>query len=158
MRPEDFAAAAPQLRIEDYFLGRTRAWGLFEDRFGTVRRQFRVEIEGTLDHGELVLDERFLYDDGDTERRIWRIRRIDDRRYEGRADDVIGVARGTAFGNALNWTYRFDLKVGARRFAVRFDDWMFLQQDGVLINRATVAKLGIGIGRVSLFFLKPADS
>ena len=33
-------------------------------------------------------------------------------------------------------------------------DWMVLQADGVLINRAWVSKLGIGIGSVSLFFSK----
>ena len=50
------------------------------------------------------------------------------------------------------------LKVRDSRIKVRFDDWMFLQPDGVLINRATVSKFGINIGTVTLFFKKDSPS
>ena len=65
MKPTDFKESTPALVIEDYFAGETRAWGLFEDRFGTLRRQFTVDITGTWDGDQLVLDERFRYSDGD---------------------------------------------------------------------------------------------
>lgn len=155
MQPSDFKDTEPRLEIESYFAGRTRAWGLFEDRFGTVRRQFTVDIDGTWDGDELVLDERFTYSDGETDRRVWRIRRTGEHEYEGRAGDVVGVARGTAYGNALNWRYRMDLKVGDGTLRVHFDDWMFLQPSGVLLNRAEVTKFGVAIGRVTLSFAKP---
>jgi hypothetical protein len=35
---------------------------------------------------------------------------------------------------------------------VKFDDWMFLQPDGILMNRARVTKWGIAIGEVTLMF------
>ena len=53
-----FEAATPQLVLEEYFAGKTRAWGIFEDRFGTLRRQFTVDIDGRWDGRTLVLDER----------------------------------------------------------------------------------------------------
>lgn len=154
MKPEDFAGREPRLEPERYFLGTTRAFGLFHDRFGHLRRQFTVEIEGRIEDGVLVLDERFLYDDGETDRRVWRIRRLDDHTYEGTADDVIGTARGRAFGNAMNWSYRVDLPVGEATWRVTFDDWMFLMSDGVLLNRAEVSKFGIRLGEVTLAFVK----
>ncbi len=158
MKPEDFAGTAPRLTVEEYFLGKSRAWGIFEDRFGTLRRSFTVDIEGYREGEEFVLKEDFVYDDGETDQRIWRIRRIDEHRYEGRADDVIGTATGLAYGKALNWRYDFDLKVGERTIRVKFDDWMFQQDARVMVNRATVSKWGIEIGQVTLFFLREGTS
>ena len=156
MKPSDFSKAEPLLRIEDYFVGQTRAWGIFEDRFGNLRRQFVVDIQGSWDGESLVLDERFRYSDGETDRRVWTIKKIDEHRYEGRADDVIGTAIGEAYGNALNWRYDMDLKIGERTLRVHFNDWMFLQSSGVMVNRARVSKFGIAIGEVTLFFQKVA--
>ncbi len=155
MKPTDFKDETPVLRIEEYFQGTTRAWGIFEDRFGTLRRQFTVEITGTWDGETLVLDERFNYADGETDRRVWTIRKTGDHRYEGQADDVVGKATGEAYGNALNWRYDMDLKIGDGTLRVHFDDWMFLQPTNVLINRAKVSKFGIEIGSVTLAFMKP---
>lgn len=153
MKVEDFAGAEPRLVLEEYFLGHTRAWGIFEDRFGNLRRQFVVDIEGTWDGRVLVLDERFQYADGERQRRVWRLTKIDESTYEGRADDVIGTARGRVFGNALHWTYDVDLPINGRPWRVTFDDWMFLQPGGALINRADISKLGLRLGTVSIFFM-----
>nr|WP_245987083.1 DUF3833 domain-containing protein [Azospirillum thermophilum] len=158
MDPKDFAGRRPELRIEEYFAGRTNAWGIFEDRFGTLRREFTVTIDGRWDGRELVLDEQFLYSDGETDRRVWRITRTGEHDYEGSAGDVIGTATGKAYGNALNWSYDMDLKVGDGTWRVRFDDWMFLQPGGVLINRANVYRWGVWIGTVTLFFQPEAGA
>jgi hypothetical protein len=152
MEARDFADASPRLVLEEYFDGRTRGWGLFEDRFGTVRRQFVVDIEGTWDGRELVLDEHFTYSDGETDRRVWRITRTGDHGYEGRATDVVGIAEASAYGNAVHWRYELDLKVENDTWRVHFDDWMFLQPDGVLMNRSRVSKFGLDIGEVTLVF------
>lgn len=154
MKPEDFAGREPKLVLEQYFDGRSKAWGIFQDRFGRLRRQFEVEIDGSWDGEELTLVEDFIYDDGEQEQRIWRIKKTGDHGYEGRAADVIGVAKGESYGNALNWQYQFALKVGDDTWNVAFDDWLFLQSDGVLINRAEVTKFGFKIGEVTLAFRK----
>lgn len=157
MNIQDFAGRQPQFMLEEYFEGRTRAWGLFEDRFGTVRREFVVDIVGTRDGDTLTLDESFVYADGEIGKRIWRISRVSEHTYEGRADDVIGVATGTTYGNALNWRYDLDLKVGDRTWRVHFDDWMFRQSDDIVINRARMSKFGIELGTVTLVFQKQAS-
>ncbi len=154
MKVTDFQDATPALSLEGYFEGKTYAWGVFEDRFGTLRRQFQVTIDGRMDAGELVLDEHFVYADGERDRRIWRIRKTSENAYQGSAPDVIGVAQGTTAGNALNWRYQMALPVGGRSWRVTFDDWMWLQPGGVLINRAVVSKWGVRLGTVTLFFTK----
>ena len=155
MNPRDFADSNQSFDLFDYFEGHTVAWGLFEDRFGKLRRQFRVDITGSIDGDMLILDEAFLYADGERQQRTWTIRRTGDTTYSGEADDVVGEARGVTGGNALHWTYTMELRVGERTLRVAFDDWMFLQPDGVLLNRARVSKLGLDIGSVSLTFMKP---
>ncbi|MDX2225175.1 MAG: DUF3833 domain-containing protein [Rhodospirillaceae bacterium] len=158
MKPEDFAGKEPRFVLESYFSGSTKAWGMFEDRFGNLRRQFVVDINGTWDGEKLVLDERFVYSDGEKDRRVWTITKQDDNTYTGTAGDVIGTALGKSFGNALSWSYDMDLKVGDGTWRVHFDDWMFLQPDGVLLNRATVSKWGFHIGTVTLAFRRVEQS
>jgi hypothetical protein len=138
-----------KMSIEQYqnrsphFLGQTRAWGIFQNRNGEVERQFTVDILGKMVDGNLVLEEDFIYADGTLDRRVWTITKIDEHNYEGRASDVIGHATGKSYGNALNWAYTLDLPYKDGTVKVQFDDWMFLQEDGVLINRAKMSKFGI---------------
>ena len=73
MKPVEFKMVSPRFVLEQYFTGESEASGIFEDRFGTVRRQFVVSIIGTWDGNLLELDESFLYQDGEKDRRIWKI-------------------------------------------------------------------------------------
>lgn len=156
MTVQDFAANKPELRLEEYFAGRSRAWGIFEDRFGRLRRQFIVDIQGTWDAGSqtLTLTEDFTYSDGETEQRVWTIRKQPDGSYRGTAEGVVGEASGSAAGNAFYWSYLFDLKVGSTTWRVRFDDWLWQQDGEVLVNRADISKWGVRIGGVAIFFRK----
>ena len=69
---------------------------------------------------------------------------------------MIGVAEGKIYGNALNWKYDIDLKMKDSSLRVTFNDWMFLQDEDTMINRAKVTKWGILLGEVSIFFRKEA--
>jgi hypothetical protein len=160
MNLDDFKGTSPKLLIEEYFQGKTEAWGVFYDRFGNLRRQFTVSIEGTWDSERktLTLVEDFIYSDGETEQRVWTIKKSADGSYEGRADGVVGVASGRSNGRAFYWTYDFNLLVGDDTWKVRFEDWMILQDDAVMFNRATLSKLGIRLGEVSIFFRKSAPT
>ncbi len=154
MKPEDFSGSQPEFQLEDYFSGHVRAWGLFHDRFGRLRRRFVVDVHGVWDGRLLVLDEDFRYQDGAREHRTWRIRKVDDHHYEGTFDDIIGVASGVTYGHALHWTYVMRLAVGRRRLRVSFDDWMFREDGEVMINRAVMKMLGVKLGEVTLAFRK----
>lgn len=151
---EDYQGKTPQLDLYEYFQGKTRGWGMFQDRGGTVKREFVVDIVGTVEDGELVLTEDFVWSDGEVSQRIWRIRKQNAHHYVGRAGDVVGEAQGKAYGNALNWQYDLNLEVSGRTWKVHFDDWMFLQPDGVLLNRAKMSKFGLRLGEVTIAFQK----
>ena len=154
MQIDKFKNAKPEFLLEDYFSGKVKAWGLFHDRFGNLKRTFEVDIDGTLNSDLLILDEKFLYDDGEKDQRIWKIKLLGEKSYSGTADDVVGEALGKASGNALNWTYKLNLKVKNSVIMVDFDDWMFLQDNQILMNRAEVKKWGMTLGVVTITFLK----
>lgn len=154
LKLEDFKKAGPALKLEEYFVGQLKAWGHFQDRFDRVRRRFTVDIEGTWDGETLILTEDFVYDDGETERRVWTLRKTGPEDWEGSAAGVVGTAKGKVSGNALNWTYDFDLPVGDSTLRVKFDDWLWLQDERVMINRAYVSKFGFKVGEALIFFSK----
>lgn len=154
MNVTEYRNNEPKLVLEEYFTGKTTAYGVFENRSGEVINQFKVLIDGSFENDVLTLDEDFIYMDGKTETRHWTIKKLPGDRYEGTTNGVIGVAKGQTSGNAFNWTYVFDLPVGDSSYKLKFDDWMFLQEDGVLINRAHVTKWGFHVGSVTLSFYK----
>ncbi len=156
MKLEDYKHKKPILKLEEYFNGKTIARGVFEDRFGNIKKSFKVFIDGNWDGTYLILKEDFIYDDGTKDYREWKLKKNQNNpnSYSGYADGVIGTASGSVSGNAFNWKYGFKLKVGKSTVNVKFDDWMFLQEDSYLINIAKVKKLGFTLGRVILFFEK----
>ncbi len=153
--PADYAAEKPLLDLKTYFNGELLAHGIFTDRAGKVLRRFTVKMTGTWSGNQGTLDERFTYSDGKTERRVWRLVDEGNGRWSGRADDVVGVAEGRSAGNALNWTYTLSLPVDGKVYEVQFDDWMYLMDDRVMLNRARMSKFGFHLGDVTLSFTKP---
>jgi hypothetical protein len=149
---ESYQAEKPRLDLRRYFQGKVDAWGLFTDRSGQVVKRFVVEMDCTWQADEGVLDERFTYSDGTLQRRIWRLRDLGQGRYTGLADDVVGVAQGQSSGNAFNWQYTLALPVDGRVWHVQFDDWMYLMDQRVMLNRARMSKWGIHLGDVTLSF------
>ena len=149
----------PALSLETFFAGKTVAYGIFEDRFGNLRRQFRVALTGTVTGNRLVLDESFLYEDGERAQRVWTIDNLGTGEdgsvlYQGQAADINGTASGRISGNGLNWAYDVTLKINGHDMSVHFDDWIYRQSEDVAINRAHVSKFGIDIGSVTIVFLR----
>ena len=150
----DYAQQQPTLELDRYFNGRIRAHGMFQERSGEVVRRFTVVMDCHWQGNQGVLDEAFTYSDGTTERRVWRLTKHADGRYTGRADDVVGEAQGQTAGNAFRWNYTLRLPVDGTTYEVQFDDWMFLIDERVMLNRATMSKFGVPLGEVLLSFRK----
>ena len=149
-----YAAEQPRLDLRSYFNGTLDAYGLFTDRSGAVVKRFTVVMDCRWQGDEGVLDEAFTYSDGSTQRRIWRLTALPDGRFVGRADDVVGQAQGQQSGNAFRWGYTLALPVDGRVIEVQFDDWMFLMDERVMLNRAAMSKWGVHLGEVTLGFIK----
>ncbi|MEP6972456.1 MAG: DUF3833 domain-containing protein [Betaproteobacteria bacterium] len=151
---QDYAAQKPVFELRSYFNGTIDGYGIFTDRGGKVVRRFTVVIQSSWTGDQGVLDEDFTYSDGHKEKRVWRIVQLPDGRYSGTAGDIVGQASGVARGNTLNWSYTMALPVDGRVIQVQFDDWMYLMDDKVMLNKAEMRKFGIRLGEVTLAFKK----
>ncbi len=150
----DYANEKPIFDLKDYFTGVVDGWGIFTDRSGKVVKRFLVTMNCTWSGDEGVLDEDFVYSDGTKQKRIWRMKKLPSGRYEGRADDVVGVGQGQQMGNAFRWGYTLNLPVDGKVYEVQFDDWMYQMDDKVVINKATMSKFGITLGELVVNFKK----
>lgn len=153
LSPQDYAKETPKLDLATYFNGKVDGWGMVQDRSGKVLRRMVVELECSWNGNEGVLDEKFQWSDGKTEKRVWKIRKDGDR-YIGTAGDVVGEAKGEAAGNALRWNYVLALPVDGSTYNMDMDDWMWMIDEKTMANRTTMSKFGVRVAEISIFFRK----
>jgi Protein of unknown function (DUF3833) len=155
---QSYSAEKPKLDLAQYFNGNVDGWAVVTDRSGKVMKRFTVAIKcswkGTGDDAVGTLDEDFTYSDGKKERRVWTIKKAPGGKYIGTAADVVGEAIGNAAGNALNWKYTLALPVDGKVYNVQFDDWLWLVDDKVLLNKAVMSKFGFKLAEVTISFTK----
>lgn len=155
--PQVYAAEKPALDLKRYFNGTLTGHGMVTDRAGQVQRRFVVTIKASWAGDVGTLDEDFVWSDGETEKRVWTLRPAPGQpgRWTGTAADVKGEAAGVVAGNALNWSYTFLLKTKeGKRYDIEFDDWMFLIDERVMLNRAVMTFWGFKIGEVLISFTR----
>lgn len=162
MEVNTYKQEKPALQLEQYFGGKLVGHGLFMDRGGEVKRRFVVAITGTVSSDKapndtIVLDEQFTWSDGVKDSRVWTLKKQANGDWHGTAKDVIGFATGKVAGNALNWRYVLELPVDGKTYHVDFDDWMYLIDDKVMINKAVMSKFGFRLGEVLISFTKQGN-
>jgi hypothetical protein len=157
--PSDYRDQTPTLSLEQYFNGPLSADGLVFNRSGKVVKRFHVDLQGRWSGADGTLTEHFSYSDGSRSERIWHLRRAastdGQRHYTGSAADVIGTARGYADGNAFHWRYTLAVPVDGSTYDMQMDDWMYLMNDHVLLNRTEMRKFGIRFASIVIAFHKP---
>ncbi|MCC8432551.1 DUF3833 domain-containing protein [Reyranella aquatilis] len=139
-------ASTPPLVLEQFFPGRTVGQGVFTNSWTGSQRRFDVVIDGAWDGKTLTLVEDFAYADGEKDRKTWKLERTAPGTYTGTREDVVGPARAWTEGKAV----RLEYAVSLGGWTVDFRDVLALNPDGSLINKATVGKWGLRVGRVEL--------
>ncbi|MES3022348.1 MAG: DUF3833 domain-containing protein [Pseudomonadota bacterium] len=156
--PELYANEKPKLDVQDYFNGTLDAHGMFQDRSGKVVKRFVVVMNCHWKGDVGVLDEDFVYSDGTRQKRVWTLRKTGQGRFSATAADVVGTAEGVVEGNALRWSYVLALPVDGKIINMNMDDWMFLIDERVMLNRTAMSKFGVNLGSVTLSFTKRAPA
>lgn len=151
---DEYVGTSPNMDIKDYFNGPVKAWGLVQDWRGRVVSRFDVEMVGEWEGDIGTLTEKFEYYDGDKMERVWTIKKLADGSFEGTASDILDKAEGSTEGSAARWNYVMDLPVNDTTYRIRFDDWMWLMNDGVLINRSYLKKFGVTVSELTIFMQK----
>jgi len=145
--------------VEEALSGRSVARGEFRAING-ARRGFTATLDGAWDGDTLTLVEDFVYDDGERDRKTWRLRRVAPGEYVGAREDVVGEARGYQDGRAFRLEYDIRLpgRDGTPGRKVRFRDVMVFAEDGAVINHANVGLWGLRVARVELTIERQAST
>lgn len=138
--------------------GETSGWGVFEDRFGRLKKSFTVRARGEWQGQTLTLSEQFVYGDGTSEDRVWLLTPGGGQSFRGECDDCEGIAEGRNQGAVTTFEYSFLLKVGGRRMALSFADRFYPVGLYGVVNRTRVSKYGLRVGEVSAVFVKGHQS
>ncbi|MCS6762777.1 MAG: DUF3833 domain-containing protein [Candidatus Protistobacter heckmanni] len=159
--PAQYTRAQPTLDPRMFFNGTVDAWGVFTDRKGLVTKRFTAVFRcewKTVDGVETgTLDEEFKYSDDTRQRRVWTLRKTGEGLLTGSASDVVGEAAGSYAGNALNWKYTLAITVDDQIYHVQFDDWMYQMDNQTMLSRATMNKLGMRLGDLTMSMRRRRD-
>ena len=150
----DHASQQPRFDFRHYFDGTVVAHGVVSDRGGRMLRRFVVTMRCNWTGDEGTLDEAFVYDDGERQQRVWRVKRGADGHWTGTASDVEGQATGRESGSAFNWRYTLQVPVRGRTWDIDFDDWMIRIDERTVLNKAVMSKFGLRVGEIVLSFHK----
>jgi hypothetical protein len=149
-RPPIPAETSAPFVLERDLVGESVARGEFRAITG-VRRPFTARLNGAWEGQVLTLVEDFYFDDGERDRKTWRLERVAPGRYVGAREDVVGQAQGFQDGDVFRLEYDIVLPgENGRGRKVRFRDVIALRADGDVINNATVGWFGLRVGSVSL--------
>jgi hypothetical protein len=151
---EDYADNKPQLRLESFFDGKLQAHGIVKDRSGQVIRYFSASIDASWVDGVGTLDERFVFDDGEKQVRLWTLRPAGNNTYTGTAGDVVGEAQMQVSGNSLFLNYVLRIPYDDDTIDLHIDDRMYLVSDRILLNESIMTKWGFEVGQISLVIEK----
>lgn len=141
--------ATPGFRLERRLLGVNRVSGLVHDRFGRLQFDFSGLMEARLEEGALTMTQELNYSDGRIDCRYWCLRTEGAHGYRGSTSDSIGTVIGTAQRNRINLRYKLNLPIAGGLRRVAFDDWMYLQPDGLILGHAVLRIWGIRVGSAS---------
>ena len=156
-KTDDYAAESPAFDLREHLGGEYTAHGVIFDYSGRVNIRFRADIVGTFDADGGTLDERFVYEGMDTvDTRQWQISFTGPDRFTATAADVVGPAEGMVSGNTVRMTYRLRLPDRAGGHELDVVDWLYLMEDGTIVNRSDMRKFGVKAAELFAVF-SPAD-
>jgi len=151
---QDYSDRMPVLELEEFFNGNLSAHGVIKNRRGEVIRTFNAEIKAWWEEGIGYLDEDFIFDDGEKQKRVWKLVKDEEGRYEATAGDVIGTGLGLVSGNAFNLEYILEIDYKDSKLEISVDDWMWLVDENTIINHSKMKKFGFRVGEIQLVILK----
>ena len=131
---ELFRDGRPLFKPEEYFVGHTHSWGIFESRSGQPTKILYTKTTGRWDGGMLHFEQDLIFPRGKNSHRSWLIRRLDETHYSATGTGIVGTAYGETSGNAFHLDFTLDALPGNPLGHVHMSQWMFLQPDGVLVH------------------------
>lgn len=146
-KPADYTEG-PQFDIRERLNGPIVCEGIIYGPTGRVTSRFVADFEASWEGNVGVMKEVFHYDSGSTQHREWRLTLGNDGSIRAEADDLVGPGQGRQQGSAVLLNYRIKLSDDAGGHVLDTTDWMYLMQNGTIMNRSQFRKFGIQVAEL----------
>jgi hypothetical protein len=146
--PEDFRGKTPEFDLRRHLNGPILCEGVIYGMNGRVTSRFVADFDARWEGNAGVMTERFRYDSGASQTREWRLTLGNDGRIRAEAPDVVGTGTGRQEGPAVRLDYRLRLPAEAGGHVLAVTDWMYLCENGTIMNRSQFRKFGIKVAEL----------
>lgn len=146
--PSDYAGLGPQFDLRRHLSGPIQCEGVIFGPMGRVASRFVADMEGTWEGNIGTLSEVFRYDSGTVQRRAWTLALANSGDITATAADVVGLGSGRVEGPGVMLRYRIRLTPEAGGHVLDVTDWMYLMENGTIINRSQFRKFGIKVAEL----------
>lgn len=146
--PSDYAGKGPDFDLRRHLSGPLTCEGVIFGPTGRVTSRFVADMQGTWDGTTGTLAEVFRYDSGTVQHRAWTLALGPEGRIIATAADVEGQGTGRVEGSGVLLQYRIRLTPEAGGHVLDVTDWMYLLDNGAIINRSQFRKFGIKVAEL----------
>lgn len=153
--PAAYAGTEPAFDIRRHLDGPIDCEGVIYGPLGTVTSRFTARMQGEWSGATGTLAEHFRYAGGGTQDRKWHLDVANDGSFTATADDIVGTGRGVMSGATICMSYRLKLPQEAGGHVLDVTDWMYLMENGVIMNRSEMRKYGLRVAEL-IATMRPA--
>jgi hypothetical protein len=152
--PDNYAYLHPNFDLRHHLNGRFVCEGVVFGPLGRVTSRFAADVEATWTGDSGLMKEHFRYDSGATQDREWQLTLLEGGAVRAEAKDVVGKGEGRVIGSALQLLYRIRLPDDVGGHVLDVIDWMYLLENGTIVNRSQFRKFGFKVAELIATFRK----
>ena len=146
--PADLATRGPAFNLREHLSGPILCEGVIYGPTGRVTSRFVAHMNGTWEGNTGTLQERFHYDSGAVQDRCWTLELGQGGAIKATAPDVVGTGTGTVSGPAVLMRYKIKLDAASGGHVLDVTDWMYLLENGTILNRSQFTKFGVTVAEL----------
>ncbi|WP_424943642.1 DUF3833 domain-containing protein [Aliiroseovarius crassostreae] len=146
--PEDYASTDPAFVMKTHLSGPILSEGLIYGPTGKMTNSFVARMVGEWDGDTGTLSEEFTYSNGKQQSRKWFLTLGEGNTFTATADDIVGTAQGIVSGATIKMDYKIVLPEEAGGHTLSVTDWLYLTENGVIMNKSEMRKFGIKVAEL----------
>ena len=154
--PIELAGTSPTFDIRERLNGPIICEGVIYGPTGRISSRFVADFDAKWDGNKGVMTEHFRYDSGATQDREWRLSLGNDGSIKAEANDLVGAGTGMQSGCGMLLNYKIKLPKESGGHVLDTTDWMYLVDNGTIINRSQFRKFGITVAEI-IATLRPKE-
>ena len=146
--PSDYSGTGPEFSLQKHLNGEILSEGLIYGPNAKMSNSFVARMVGEWKGNSGTLAEYFTYSNGKKMTRKWYLTMGTGNTFTATADDIVGEGRGTISGSTVKLNYRIILPQDAGGHTLDVTDWMYLTENGTIMNRSEMRKFGLKVAEL----------